>query len=276
MLAAAIVVFREALEAALIIGVLAAATRGLPGRGRWLTGGIAAGALGSVLVALLAGELAQFAEGAGQEIFDASVLGLAVLMLAWHNVWMSGHGAQLARDARRLGKDLGDGSRAMAALGVVAAISVLREGSETVLFLYGLLAGAEGSAADVAEGGALGLAMGAAAGLALYAGLLRIPARAFFQATGAIVLLVAAALAGQMARTLAQAGIVPALGSPLWDTSRLLSNESAPGAVLHRLVGYDAAPLGVQVLFYAATLATIGTAILVQSRTRRAPAVQPA
>lgn len=270
MLAAAIIVFREALEAALIIGVLAAATRGLTGRSAWLAGGIAAGVAGSIVVALLAGELAELAGGAGQEFFNAGVLGLAVLMLAWHNLWMSAHAAELARDARRLGADVGTGSRSVVALAVVVAVSVLREGSETVLFLYGIATGGQEPIADVAAGGGLGLMLGAAAGIALYAGLLRIPARAFFRVTGALVLLLAATLAGHMARALEQAGILPSLGSPIWDISSLLPNDSALGAVLSRLVGYDATPLGIQVAFWAGTLLLIGGAMVYQTgRNRR-------
>ena len=267
MLGAAIIVFRETLEAALIVGIVAAATRTLPQRRQWILAGIGAGVAGSLVVALLAGRIAEFAEGAGQELFNAAVLGLAAFMLAWHNIWMARHGAQLARDARQLGLAVREGNREMSALALVIALAVLREGSETALFLYGLLAGGSQTLADVLAGGALGLAAGAASGYALYSGFVHIPARLFFSATSGLILLLASAMASQMARFLAQADFVPSLATPLWDTSWLLDDQSTLGRFLHTLVGYEAMPSGIQVLFYVATaLLILGGMRLARSR----------
>jgi high-affinity iron transporter len=253
----AIIVFREVLEAALIIGVVAAASRGIRGRGQALVGGIGAGVVGAVLVAVFADSISHAAKGIGQELFNAIVLGLAVLMLAWHSIWMAQHGAAMATDARRVTQDVREGSRGLSAIVLVAALAVLREGAETVLFLYGMAAGGNLGAASVAAGGAVGLVGGGAIGLALYAGLLRIPVRYFFSVTGVLVLLLAAGLAGQMARFLVQADVLPGLLDPLWDTSWLLGTQSAVGSFLQVLIGYDPRPSATQMLFYGATLLLI-------------------
>lgn len=257
MLASAIIVFRETLEAALIVGIVAASTRDLRSRNTWLVGGIAAGVLGSLLVALFTGRIAELAEGMGQELFNASILLLAAAMLAWHNIWMARHGMTLAREARQLGADVSDGSRAMSALALVVGLAILREGSETALFLYGLLSSGEESSSSVLGGGTLGLLLGCLAGVALYAGVLRVPARHFFSATSGLILLLAAAMASQAARFLVQADILPSLASPLWNISWLLDDHSMLGRLLHALTGYEAAPSGIQVVFYTATLALI-------------------
>lgn len=257
MLASAIIVFREALEAALIIGIIAAATRSLPGRNRWLLTGIVAGGAGSLLVASLTGQIADLAEGVGQELFNAAVLSVAALMLAWHNVWMSRHGMQLARDAKQLGAEVRAGGREMSALAVVVALAILREGSETALFLYGLLAGSDESLIHIVGGGAIGLGLGALAGFGLYAGFLKIPPRLFFASTSGLILLLASAMTSQVARFLVQADLLPSLASPLWDSSWLLSNDSLVGRFLHTLIGYEAAPSGIQVVFYATTMVLI-------------------
>lgn len=257
MLSAAIIVFREALEAALIIGIIAAATRGMPARNAWLFGGMLAGIAGSIIVAALTGQIAEMAEGLGQELFNAGILGLAALMLAWHNIWMSRHGMQLARDAKRLGQDVLSGNREMSALALVVSLAILREGSETALFLYGLLSGSGTSLSTVLGGGALGLLAGALAGYGLYAGFLRIPPRLFFAATSGLILLLAAAMASQVARFLVQADLLPSLADPLWDTSWVLDNGSLLGRFLHTLIGYEAMPSGIQVLFYGTTLVLI-------------------
>jgi high-affinity iron transporter len=257
MLGAAIIVFREVLEAALIISIIAVATRSLRGRNAWLGAGVAGGVLGAMAVAMFTGTIADLFEGVGQELFNAGVLGLAAVMLAWHNIWMARHGMQLARDARQLGSDVNTGQRAMSALALVVGLSVLREGSETALFLYGLLSGGEESLGFVLGGGLIGLLLGVAAGLALYAGVLRIPTRHFFSATSGLILLLAAAMASQAARFLVQADVLPSLATPLWNSSWLLDNGSLAGRLLHTLVGYDATPLGIQVVFYATTLVLI-------------------
>lgn len=253
MISAAIIVFRETLEAALILGIIAAATVGVPGRGRWLTAGVLAGIAGSMVVAGLTEQIANFAEGMGQELFNALVLGVVVVMLAWHNIWMAGHGAHMAREARQLGRDVQAGKKALPILFVVIALAVLREGSETALFLYGMAMGSQASWLDMLNGAALGLTGGAVLGLALYQGFLRIPTRWFFAVTSGLILFLAAAMASQVARLLIQSDLLPSLASPLWDTSGLISNESAVGVLLHTLLGYDANPAGMQVVFYVAT-----------------------
>ena len=253
----AIIIFRETLEAALVLGIIGAATRGVDRRGLWLGIGVLAGLIGSGIIAGLTETIAQLADGSGQELFNAGVLGVAVLMLAWHHIWMSTHGAELARDARQLGTAVKDGQRELSAIAILVALTVLREGAESVLFLHGMATGGNSSLTDIVAGGALGLAGGTVIGMIMYLGLMRIPLRWFFSVTGAMLVLLAAGLAGQMARFLIQADLLPPLATPLWDTTSLLSSKSLVGSILHVLVGYESAPSGMQILFYAGTLAAI-------------------
>jgi high-affinity iron transporter len=257
MLGAALIVFREVLEAALVIGILAAATRTTPGRERWLVAGLVVGLLGSVLFALGTDVIAGLADGIGQELFNAIILGLAVLMLAWHNIWIVSHGKQLAAQARSVGDAVHAGRLARRVLLGVVAVAVLREGAETVLFLYGIAVSGQTSVKAMLAGGALGVAGGALVGWLLYAGLLRIPLRWFFAATATLVLFLAAGMASQAVGFLIQANLLPSLAEPLWDTSAMLSNDSMLGVLLHGLVGYVARPAGMQVLCYVLVLLAI-------------------
>ena len=259
MLPTAIIVFREVLEAALIIGIVMAATRGIRGRGAWICGGIGAGVLGAILVAAGAGTIAAAVDGIGQELFDAAVLFAAVAMLGWHNIWMTRHGREMAGAATRLGADVRAGARSLWALAIVVGLAVLREGSEIVLFLYGIALAGAGGAATMAVGGAIGLLAGTAAGAAIYLGLVSIPLRHLFTVTSWLVLLLAAGMASQGAAFLLQADLLPPLGANLWDTSFLLSEQSLAGRVLHTLIGYTAQPAGIQLVFYLATLLVIGS-----------------
>src|SRR3974390_1717578 len=137
MLGAAIIVFREVIEAGLIVGLALAATAGVLGRTKYVVAGIAAGVFGASLLAAFAGSLSNALEGMGQEIFGASILAIAVVMLGWHNVWMAKHGRQRAAELKAAGHAVATGHKTLMALAIVAGIAVLREGSEVVLFLYG-------------------------------------------------------------------------------------------------------------------------------------------
>jgi high-affinity iron transporter len=256
MLGTAIIVFREVLEAALIIGIVAAATHNVPGSRRWLMAGLIVGLAGSAVVATSTDAISSFASGMGQELFNACVLGLAVLMLAWHNIWMSSHGAALAASASLLGSDIRDGRSECSALLLIVGLAVLREGSETVLFLYGIAASENGKS-SMLIGGLSGMALGILVGYAIYAGLLRVPLRWFFSATSLLVLLLAAGMASQAARFLIQADLLPSLAAPLWDTSAALPENGVAGMLLHSLVGYDSRPAGMQLVFYIAVLVAI-------------------
>ena len=270
MFAAAVIVFREVLEAAIVIGIIAAATRSVPARRRWLAAGLLAGLAGSALVAVFADAIGAMASGLGQELFNAGVLGIAVLMLAWHNIWMSSHGAALAAEARTVGGDIRDGRRSLSILLVVVGLAVLREGSETVLFLTGIAASEGSGSGPMLLGGLVGILAGAAVGYGLYAGLLRVPMRWFFGATGLLVLLLAAGMASQAALFLIQAALLPSLAAPLWDTSALLPVNSVLGMLLHSLVGYDPRPAGMQIVFYILALAAIAGGMGLANRPRRA------
>ena len=276
MLPTAIIVFREVLEAALIVGIVMAASRGALRRGRWVSGGIVAGVLGACGVAAFAATIAAAAEGMGQELFDAGILFAAVGMLGWHNIWMSRHGRELAGSATQLGNEVRSGARPLWALAFAVALAVLREGSEIVLFLYGIALGGNGGPLAMAIGGVIGLALGVAAGSAIYWGLVSIPMRLLFTMTSWLVLLLAAGLASQGAAFLMQADLLPPLGSNLWDTSFLLSDQSLPGRILHTLIGYTAQPAGIQLVFYAATLLVIGGLMRLVGADERPAAGNPA
>ena len=266
MFASAVIVFREVLEAALVISIVLAATRGLPGRGRWVRGGVLAGVVAAALMALAADRISQWAEGMGQEIVNATILFVAVGMLAWHNVWMSRHGAELARHMKEVGRAVSAGERPLYAIAIVVGLAVVREGAEVVLFLAGIAAGGS-STADLIGGGALGVIAGSAFGVALYLGLLKIPMRHVFRVSSWLILLLAAGMASQGAGFLVQANLLPSLGDAVWDTSNLLSERSLPGQILHALVGYVSQPSGMQLLFYATTLVIVGALMRFVGRT---------
>src|SRR5215475_12087271 len=273
MLGSLVIVFREAIEAGLIIGIVLAATRGLRDRGAWVGLGIGLGVIGAGLIALFAEAISNAFEGSGQELLNASVLGAAVVMLMWHNAWMARHGREMAAEMASVGQAVTSGSRPMTALAVVIGLAVLREGAEVVLFLYGIVA-AGTSPSSLLIGGVLGLAAGAAFSALTYYGLLAIPARYIFTVTTVLIALLAAGMAAQAVQFLDAAGVINVLGQRLWDSSGWLPQDGIIGRMLHTLIGYTDRPTELQLIAYLATLAAMAALawIAAPTRARRAPA----
>jgi high-affinity iron transporter len=257
MISALIIVFREVIEAGLIVGIVLAATAGVPHRGRAVALGVIAGVLGACLVAAFAGELANLFQGSGQEFFNAAILALAVCMLTWHNVWMASHGREMARELKAAGHQVKSGERTLMALSIVVGVAVLREGSEVVLFLYGIAAQGGTTAGGMAAGGALGLLAGGAVSGLMYFGLLTIPAGRLFQVTSGLITLLAAGMAAQAVIFLQNGGWLEVFTATVWNTSWLVKEDSITGRLLHTLVGYSEAPNGAQLIAYGVTILVI-------------------
>jgi high-affinity iron transporter len=239
-----------------------AVTGSVPHRNLWIGGGVAAGVLAACVVAAFTGALSELFAGMGQELFNAAILAVAVIMLTWHNVWMAHHGREMASELRAAGQAVAAGSKSLLALAVVVGVAVLREGSEVALFLYGVAASDGGSALSFATGGVIGLALGAGVCLLTYFGLMRIPQRALFATTTALITLLAAGMAAQAVAFLERANWLTALDRVVWDSGFLVSESSLAGRTLHTLVGYTDQPTEMQLLAYAAVI--LGTVLLMR------------
>jgi high-affinity iron transporter len=257
MIGALIIVFREVIEAGLIVGIVLAATRSVAGSRWFVSMGVLAGVMGSCLMAVFTGTLANAFDGFGQEIFNAAILAVAVVMLTWHNVWMAKHGRKLVGELKQAGLEVLEGKKTLLALAIVVGAAVLREGSEVVLFLYGVAISDGGSGISIISGGMVGLVLGALVSGLTYLGLLNIPTRHLFAVTSWLIALLAAGMAAQTVSFLEKAGLVDFLGTTVWDTSGVLSEKSIAGRILHTLVGYSDQPTLLQLLAYLATLTVI-------------------
>ena len=202
---------------------------------------------------MFAGAISQAFEGAGQELFNASVLAIAVIMLMWHNAWMARHGREIAEEMQQVGSAVSEGAKPLTALAIVVGLAVLREGSEVVLFLYGIMAQGT-SASALFAGGLLGIAAGAAFTALTYFGLIAIPSRYIFSVTSWLIALLAAGMAAQSVQFLNNAGAVVTLDRTVWDTSWILSEDSLFGKLLHTLIGYTERPSEMQLVAYVVTL----------------------
>ncbi len=257
MLASLLIVFREVLEAGLIVGIVMAATEGIRGRTAWIAGGVAVGAAAAAMLALFAGVLSNALSGTGMEVFNAVVLLLAVGMLAWHHLWMANHGRSLGVRLKAMGAQIGSGDKTLLAMAVVVAVAVLRE-EATPRWCCSCSASSPPARRPLPTpllfGGLSGLALGAVVAFVIYRGLVAIPVKRLFAVTETLLTVLAAGLAAQAFAILAQIGAVPTLIDELWDTSWLLRDDSLLGRALHAMVGYADRPSGIQLLAWGVTL----------------------
>ncbi|ATX80493.1 high-affinity iron transporter [Mariprofundus aestuarium] len=259
MIASLVIVFREMLEMVLVVGVLMAATQGVPGSRKWIGIGVFGGLMGAGFFGLFMEQMEASFEGEGEFIFNAVILLLASLLIAWTVFWMSSHGREMSQRMRLAGVSVKGGELPYAALAVVALSAVMREGSEAVFFLFGAAQSIHEDGWSMLIGGLMGAGSALVIGSLVYLGLVRIPVKQLFSVAGWLLMLLAAGMASQATWNLVVIGWLPALVDPLWNSSSILSSSSMYGELLHVLVGYDDQPSALQVIVFAVSLMVMVT-----------------
>lgn len=255
------IVWRESVEAMLVVGILYAWVRRNDGAGMralWL--GVAAGVglaglLGWAMVATQ-DELS----GAALELFQLAMLLAAAGLIVQMVLWMQRHGRHMKQQLERNMEQAARHSGA-AGIAVIAALAIAREGAETAIFLYGMGL-SDGAGAGLAAGAAVGFALALLTAYAVNGGLRFLNYRQFFRVSGVLLLLFAAALLAAAVDRMIGAGWLPALVDPLWDTSALLDDAGGGGAALAAFTGYRARPS----LMLAAVYALYWAGILLARR----------
>lgn len=257
MIGALIITFREIFEISIVLCIVLAATKGVPHRGKWIFAGIALGAIASIVIGIFADLFAHLTSSLNPNLLNAIVLLVTAGLILYTVLWMQKQGREIAHQAKNIGKAVAVGEKPLHMLAIVVGLSTLREGIEVVLFLYGLIASNETSTLKVIEGAIVGSLLGCIAGLLLYYGMLRIPMKYFFSVIRWMLTFLAASMLSNAAGKLASINILPQMGSPIWDSSMLLAQNSILGRLLHMFLGYLDKPMGIQVAFYTATIVII-------------------
>ena len=256
MFSTALIIFRETIEIAMILGVVLAATKSVAGRNKWILLGLAGGIAGACLVALSAGALSRVASGMGQELFNAIVLFTAAVFIAWTVIWMKTHAREMVLQMKQVGHEVNTGKLPHYSLSLIIGLAILREGSEIVMFVYGLILSGQ-PVSDIITGSIAGIVSGSVAGFMLYISLVKMSLRYMLTFTNWLLILLVCGLTAQGAGFLSAAGYFSEFSVVMWNSSWLIEDSSFTGKALHSLVGYTSHPTQIELLFYSVTLLAI-------------------
>jgi high-affinity iron transporter len=249
-LSSLLITLREGLEAALIIGIILAYLVRTDNRQGfkpvWLGTSLAVviSLIAGATIYLLAGEFS----GRAEEIFEGLAMFLAVGVLTWMIFWMRQQAVDIKTHLHAQVKSVLNSGSSLG-LVVLAFVVVVREGIETVLFLFAATRVAE-SPVLFAAGGLLGLSIAIGIGYSLYKGASRLNLRVFFNVTSLLLIAFAAGLLAHGIHEFHEAGIIPPIVEHVWDVNHILPEKTTLGRFLTAIVGYNANPSLVEVVAY--------------------------
>lgn len=260
-----IITFREALEAALIIGIIAAyiAKMGRKDLNRYLIAGIIAAVIASAGVAMIFKAVYGGLEGKAEQLFEAAAALTAAAVLTYMIFWMAGSSKKIKGELQEK-VDVSISKGEMMGIAVLSFIAVFREGVETVLFLGTL---ALSSPVDTLTGFALGVLAVVLLSAVMFRGIYSLDMSKFFKYTSILLILFSAGMVAMGVHELNEAGVIPPVVEHVWDVNPpvnpdgsypLLHDNGAVGSILKSLIGYNGNPSLTEVIAYAGYWAIIG------------------
>lgn len=269
MAASFLLVFREALEAALVVGVILGYLRrtGRASLSAWVWIGVGIGVAASVAGAILFDRLAGGFTGRAEQIFEAVTRLVGAALLTTAIAWLA-HAAGRTDVERVVASRLAGPARG--GLALLAGVSVLREGIELVIFLA---AARVGAGSGELAGALLGFAAAIALGVLVFTAAIRVNLRAFFAATNVLLVLFAAGLVAGGLHEFIEAGVLPSIVEHLWDVNLpALHEDGAIGGILKGLFGWNGSPSALEMVGWLAYLAGAGVVALARRAHRSEPA----
>ena len=255
-----IIAWRESIEAALLVGVLLVYLKkiGQEKHFFYIYAGIFAGLAGSILFGVLSNKMSFLFEGAGEDIFGAVILLLAVIVLTYMVVWMSAQAKNVKGKIQQKVKAALE-ERKLWALSFLAFSEVFREGVETVLFLWGILIQNQGasSVSMALLSGLAGLVLAVLMAWFFFRGFGFLDMKLFFKITGWILLLMSAGMLVAAVGKLESAGLISPILSHIWNTTWLIDDRTLFGHIVSGFLGYRAKPSLMEVLAYLIYFASI-------------------
>jgi len=261
---------REGLEAALIVGIVAAflSQQGRRDALRHVWAGVVVAVLICLGIGIALQEVSQNLPQRQQEGLETVVALLAVGMVTYMVLWMRQHARHLKKDLEGAATDaLARGSSV--ALVAMAFLAVLREGFETAVFLLATFQ-ASGSALLAGLGALLGIVLAVCLGYGIYRGGVRLNLSRFFRATGAVLVLVAAGLVVSALHTAHEAGWVNAGQATAFDLSGVVRPGTPLSSLLTGVLGVQPRPTVIEVVGWAVYVVPMLAVVLWPQRRRAA------
>lgn len=261
MLPTLVIGLREGLEAALIVGIIAAFLRkqGRTDLLRWVFVGVSVAIVLCVAVGVVLDLISRDLPQKQQEGLETVIGALAVGMVTYMVVWMRRHSRELKGTLEAAAADAmaGGSAKAGRAMVVMAFLAVLREGFETVVFL--LAAFNENANSTAAGAGAvIGIAIAVVLGLGIYRGGVRLNLSKFFRATGLVLVLVAGGLVVTAFHTAHEAGWLNTGQGATIDLTWLVRPGSVLASLLTGMLGVQPHPVVIEVIGWLAYVIPIG------------------
>lgn len=250
----AVVIFRESVEIALLIGVIMAVTKSVVNSRLYIIAGALIGVIGASLFAFFTSMLSVSFGGMGDEIFDSIVMIITVFIIIWAIVWMQGYEYRLKQKLTNLSSKIIDGYTSHFMLTLLISSVILREGTEISLIVYSISSSESHDINDYLYGLGIGAFSGLLVGIIMYLGLTKFSGKYLFKFSSMLLLLIAAGIASEAAAKLTSSGIIMVLSDQVWDSSWLVEDNSAIGRFLNVISGYTAKPNALQIIFYTFTI----------------------
>ncbi|WP_375326908.1 FTR1 family protein [Candidatus Tisiphia endosymbiont of Nemotelus uliginosus] len=262
----ALVVFRECLEIALLLGIILAVTKQIERSRIYIIAGSMLGVVLAALFAFFTSTISVSFSGMGDELFNAAIILLTVVLISWTIVWMQGYGIRIKQHFNDLSEKIHSGKSSCIMLVLIVAATLLREGMEIIILVYSISSVEVIDANSYLLGLIIGMVSGFALGIVIYLGLIKLTNQQYiFRISSILLMLIASGFAAEAAGILSSSGVVMVLSDQLWDSSWLVSDRSIYGKLLNMVTGYTARPNGLQVVFYITTIVLIN--VLIQIKT---------
>jgi high-affinity iron transporter len=266
MIKLAIVVFRECMEVAFLLGVILAVTRPVKDSRKYIILGSVCGVFVASLFAFFAKFVTESLGGLGDEAFDSCVIIFTAALISWTVVWMQGFTKKIRKNLGKLSDKIKAGITSQIMLVVVVAATIFRECVEIILFVYSITSTGDINNNEYVAGIGIGAIGGVVVGTALYLGLMRYAGKYIFKISTILLTFIAAGLSAEAAGIMTSSGMIEILSDQLWDSSWLVDNESVIGKILSIAIGYDSKPNGMQIIFYLSTLILTFSMMKIRSR----------
>ncbi|MDB5643873.1 MAG: iron permease [Hyphomicrobiales bacterium] len=252
MLASFLICLRESLELGFVVALCFAVLDPVSPKRRWIVGGVAVGfALALAFAAAVIVLHAAWAEQ-GEDLLGATLLILATGSLLLFRAWRVRYGEAFVLGLHRRGKASVQDGKLLGSMAIVIAAAVFREGSETILFLYGVVASTKDTLLCVMLGLVLGVSVGLSAIYVIYHSIAALPIRPVMQAANLVLILFSAGMAARSVEILQDLNIVSS--TVIWSTKAIVSQESLFGHMLQCIIGYSDEPTFFQLAAYLVVL----------------------